>query len=327
MQLSEVINHNETGTGDDFLDDVLTGLGYEQKALLSKYFYDDTGSRYFDEICELEEYYPYRTELKMLPEISRDISDMISDDIELVEFGAGSLVKVRPVLDHLGSVKRYVPVDIAGGHLLEASSRLCEEYDHQDIEIMPVEADFTNEVQIPASDIDTKETVRLGFFPGSTIGNFSPDQSVRLLNELRLTLGTGAWLLIGVDTRKAPSILNRAYNDAAGVTAMFNKNMLSRINRELDGNFDLEKFTHYAFYNETKGRIEMHLVSTEDQVVTVNGEEFSFYKGETIHTENSYKYSPGEFVQLAENAGWTPVKMWQDDDKLFSHHLLYAGEF
>ena len=310
------------GSGNGFLDDVLRGMSNEQKVLYSKYFYDDAGSRYFDQICDLEEYYPYRTELEMLPRVSRELAGVIEEDIDLVEFGAGSLVKVRPVLENLGSVRRYVPIDIAGEHLLKASSRLREDFSGDDFRILPVEADFTRDVELPAALDAARDTVRLGFFPGSTIGNFSPEQARELLIRIRQVLGSESWLLIGVDTKKSRSILHRAYNDADGVTARFNKNLLRRINRELNANFNLDNFEHNAFYNESKGRIEMHLVSMDDQEVSIDGRVFNITRGETIHTENSYKYSLVEFSMLARRAGWSTHRQWQDGNQLFSHHLL-----
>lgn len=320
QQTAFKLNREAVPMPESFLEDVLQGLGDEKKYLLSKYFYDDIGSRYFDEICELDDYYPYRTELRMLPDISRDLAKAFQNNIDMYEFGAGSLIKIRPVLQHLDNVKRYIPIDIAGDHLLKASRRLHN--DLHDIDIVPVEADFTQNIELPDGDEDN---IRMGFFPGSTIGNFSPEQAAVLLENFRNSLGKGSWLLIGVDTKKSPTILHRAYNDQEGVTARFNKNLLSRINRELNGTFDISKFAHYAFYNIEEGRVEMHLVSLEEQDVSVNGISFSFAAGESIHTENSYKYSPGEFSELAGQAGWSTRRQWQDENQLFSHHLLYAA--
>lgn len=304
-----------------FLQDVLSGLRSDQKNLSPKYFYDEIGSKLFDDICELDEYYPYRTELAMLPGISRDLASMIDDDIDVYEFGAGSLIKIRPVLEHLDCIRRYIPIDIAGNHLLEATNRLCDDFENENVEVVPIEADFTRGIILPR---DTDETMRMGFFPGSTIGNFPPEQAVGLLREIRASLGNNSLLLIGVDTKKEPWILHQAYNDNNGITAKFNKNLLQRINRELNGTFNLDNFEHYAFYNIYHGRVEMHLVSQANQEVSVNGETFSFRCGETIHTENSYKYSPDEFVRLAADAGWQSVRLWQDEENLFSHHLLYS---
>ncbi|MBI4005324.1 MAG: L-histidine N(alpha)-methyltransferase [Gammaproteobacteria bacterium] len=303
-----------------YLEDVLHGLGRKQKSLPSKYFYDDAGVKLFDEICRLDEYYLYHTELRMLPQISQELSQMISGELDVIEFGAGSLIKIRLLLEHLNGVRHYMPIDIAGNYLRKATSQLRDELN--DIKVTPIEADFTNTIKLPDCDDDI---TRMGFFPGSTIGNFSPTQSAFLLEKFRKSLGGNSWLLVGVDTKKSPSILHRAYNDGAGITAMFNKNLLLRINRELDGTFDIDQFAHYAFYNIQEGRIEMHLVSLTDQKVSVSGVRFSFQRGESIHTENSYKYSPEEFSKLAEFAGWRIKRQWQDENQLFSHHLLYAG--
>ncbi len=303
-----------------FLSDVLNGLCRKQKSLPSKYFYDDAGSKLFDKICGLDEYYLYRTELCMLPHISREIAQVISDELDIIEFGAGSLVKIRLLLKHLNSIRHYLPIDIAGDYLRKATSQLRDEFN--DIKVIPIEADFTNTIKLPN---DCDGTTRMGFFPGSTIGNFSPVQAISLLEKFRKSLGLNSWLLVGVDTKKTPSILHRAYNDGAGVTARFNKNLLLRINRELDGTFNVDNFEHHAFYNIQEGRIEMHLVSLTNHKVSVSGVRFSFQRGESIHTENSYKYSPDEFSELAEHAGWKIKQQWQDENYLFSHHLLYAG--
>jgi dimethylhistidine N-methyltransferase len=305
---------------DSFLNDVLQGLTRKQKSLPSKYFYDDAGSKLFDEICGLEEYYPYYAELHMLPVISRELAQEFSGGLDVIEFGAGSLVKIRLLLEHLNLVRHYIPIDIAGDYLRKATSRLGDEF--KDIEVTPVEADFTNPIIFPDND---NGITRLGFFPGSTIGNFSMVQAAALLEKFRKSLGKNAWLQIGVDTKKSPAVLYRAYNDAAGVTARFNKNLLLRINRELGGTFNVDQFEHFAFYNIQEGRIEMHLVSLVDQKVTVNGVRFALQRGESIQTENSYKYSPGEFSELASKAGWTIKRQWQDEDSLFSHFLLHAG--
>lgn len=322
MRTSAIKSGTEELRVDPFLQDVLKGMSEKQKNISPKYFYDEAGSKLFDEICELEEYYPYRTELEMLPAVSTDLAQLIKNDIDVFEFGAGSLVKIRPVLEHLDRVRRYVPIDIAGDHLFDATSQLRDDFEDDEIEVLPIEADFTGSISLPD---ETDGVVRLGFFPGSTIGNFSPEQAIVLLKEMRESLGNNSWLQIGVDTKKEPWILHRAYNDAKGVTERFNKNLLHRINRELGGTFDPDTFAHYAFYNIYRGRVEMHLVSQDDQEITISGEKFSFRTGETLHTENSYKYTPGEFTALALTAGWKTERTWLDKDRLFSHHLLYSG--
>lgn len=306
---------------DSFLNDVLHGLGRKQKSLPSKYFYDDAGSRLFDEICGLDEYYPYHTELRKLPEISRELAEVFNGNLDIIEFGAGSLVKIRLLFRNLEGIRHYVPVDIAGDFVRKAALGL--DNDFSNIEVTPIEADFTNTIELPENN---SGIIRMGFFPGSTIGNFSPPQAVSLLEKFRKSLGKDSWLLIGVDMKKSPSILNRAYNDATGVTARFNKNLLLRINRELDGTFNTDNFEHYAFYNIQEGRVEMHLVSLTDQKVSVDGVRFSFKRGESIHTENSYKYSSNEFSELATSAAWKVERQWQDADHLFSHYLLHTAD-
>ncbi|TQV71827.1 L-histidine N(alpha)-methyltransferase [Exilibacterium tricleocarpae] len=319
MPAAQSARASATKTDDTLLREVVEGLSQVHKQLPSKYFYDSAGSRYFDEICQLEEYYPYRTELAMLPGIADDLSHLIRDQRDVVEFGAGSLVKIRLLLQHLPQIKRLLPIDIAGDHLREAAAELRREFEH--LEIVPIVADFTRQVELP----DRNKVKKLGFFPGSTIGNFTPLQAVAFLDRARRSLGAGALLLIGVDTKKAPEILHRAYNDKLGVTAKFNRNILTHINREAGGDFDEDKFDHYAFYNPTQGRIEMHLISREQQVVTVEDYQFAFSKGENIHTENSHKYTPEEFLTLAAEAGWRGVRKWLDDEELFCVHLLQAG--
>lgn len=308
------INHLQNA----FADDVITGLKQTQKCLPSKYFYDQAGSRYFDEICQLTEYYPYRTELSMLPGIAKDLADVIDDRCDIIEFGAGSLVKIRILLAHCNNVDRYVPVDVAGEHLRDACEALANEFPQ--LTVSPIEADFTQVARLPVGNGHHK----LGFFPGSTIGNFMPKSAVNLLARMREQLGTDAHLLIGVDTKKSPAVLHRAYNDSLGVTAKFNRNILNHINRELGSDFQPDKFEHYAFYNAGEGRIEMHLASCEDQCIHVNGCRFEIARGETIHTENSYKYSTDEFLQLAVQAGWESKRIWTDTKNFFAVYLFAA---
>lgn len=300
----------------DFLDDVLCGLAQAQKQLPPKYFYDTQGSQYFDQICELEDYYPYRTELNLLPKVARQLADLLRHNITIVEFGAGSLKKIQPLLDRMGAIEAFIPIDIAEDFLHEQCRQLRKAY--PDIEIVPVSGDFCQPLDIPELGTGAK----MGFFPGSTIGNFSPDEAVTFLRNAGTTLGVHSHLLIGVDTKKSPNILHKAYNDPKAVTASFNLNVLRRINRELDGNFDLAAFEHYAFYNAPEGRIEMHLVSAEKQRVTVANRTFHFDQGESIHTECSYKYNPEEFCALAAKAHWHCEHTWMSSDGFFSLHLL-----
>lgn len=300
----------------NFVDDVLTGLALPQKQLHAKYFYDQQGSDYFDQICQLPEYYPYQSELNLLPKVASDLADNFSADCTIVEFGAGSLVKIKPLLSGISSIRQFIPIDISGIHLEMACQQL--QTDYPELAVKPVVADFCFPVDLPALGHQQK----IGFFPGSTIGNFCPAQAASFLENARCTLGPNSCLLIGVDTKKSPVYLHRAYNDADGITARFNRNILTRINRELGANFNPESFEHYAFYNAGQGRIEMHLVSTAQQVVDVFGSAVAFAAGESIHTENSYKYTPDEFCQLAQSAGWQVERTWLAEQDLFATYLL-----
>lgn len=306
----------QTGTDNTaLLADVLDGLAAPSKHLPAKYFYDQRGCELFDAICQLDEYYLYKTELKLLPEAAKYVAQQVSGALEIVELGAGSLVKIRLLLAELPNTKRYIPVDIAESHLETASSRLQVEFSTLSVE--PKVADFTRPLTLPAPTCR-----RLGFFPGSTIGNFSPMEAELFLGRVKRTLGQDSLLLIGVDTKKDQLLLDRAYNDEKGVTAQFNLNILARINRKLGADFDLEKFRHRAFYDAQKSRVEMHLQSLVQQSVRVAGRTFEFAVGETIHTENSCKYAPGEFRALATAAGWRVHSQWQDTQRLFAVYLL-----
>jgi dimethylhistidine N-methyltransferase len=300
---------------DDFRDHVLWGLGLERKRLDSKYFYDAAGSALYDEICNLPEYYPFRAELAILPEVARELrADAVS---EIVEFGAGSLLKVKVLLSGIGAVRRYLPIDISAAHLTAACRQLRAGF--AALGVHPVAEDFT---RLPGLPENPGPGSRLGFFPGSTIGNFGPEAAARLLREFRDLLGAGARLLIGVDCKKDAGLLHRAYNDSQGVTARFNLNLLHRINRELAADFDPENFEHYAFYNPAPGRVEMHLVSRIRQQARVAGRVFGFERGESIHTENSYKYSRAEFESLAGISGWEIARSWTDPDARFAVYLM-----
>jgi dimethylhistidine N-methyltransferase len=307
-----------------FADDVMAGLTAEPKRLPPKYFYDQRGSRLFEEITQLPEYYPTRTETAILEANAAEIAKLIPADAAMVEFGAGSGAKARILLRAASRasnrVSTYVPVDISGEFLSNEAARLRE--DMPKLRVLPVAADFTRPFELPA-DLGAKP--RVGFFPGSTIGNFEPHEAHAFLRHAAALLGRGALLIIGVDLVKDPAILNAAYNDAAGVTAAFNLNLLERINRELDGGFKLEKFCHRAFYNREKQRVEMHLVSLARQKVRVMGKLIDFRRGETIHTENSYKYTVELFRSHARSAGWTPAAFWLDEQKYFSVQALVAA--
>jgi dimethylhistidine N-methyltransferase len=300
----------------EFAGAVLAGLRHHPKELPCKYFYDAEGSRLFDLITELPEYYPTRTEMKLLRDHAGDFARTIGEDVELIEFGAGSLAKAGIILEALKKPRAYVPIDISGDYLHGMTKKLAQVFPN--IPVHPVVADFTKAMKLPQTGAR-----RVGFFPGSTIGNFSRAEAAAFLRRAAVLL-KGGGLLIGVDLVKEPAVLHAAYNDAAGVTEAFNKNILARINRELDANFDADAFAHYAFYNPAQQRIEMHLMSMEDQRVSVAGECFTFHEGETIHTENSHKYTADGFRALAEEAGFMPKQMWRDPDRLFSVHWLEA---
>ena len=305
----------------EFRDAVLAGLGETQKTLPCKFFYNAEGSRLFDQICELPEYYPTRTELKLLADEAGEIAQLIGPRARLVEFGSGAGVKIRLLLNALDRPAAYVPVDISREHLMMAAADLARDFPA--LQIAPICADYTKPFALPASAGSRPQTT-VGFFPGSTIGNFTPVEARGFLTRARKLLGPGSSMVVGVDLRKDANILVPAYDDAAGVTAAFNLNLLVRINRELDGDFQLEQFAHEARWNETDGRIEMHLVSRRDQEARIGTARFGFRAGETIHTENSHKYTLDGFRALATEAGYTPRAAWTDAAGLFSVHMLDA---
>ena len=297
----------------DFASDLLAALAQRPRAIAPKHFYDAAGSALFERICELPEYYPTRTELTLLRRHAREMAECIGADAEIVEFGAGSSRKVRLLLDALRTPRRFVPIDISAEHLHEAAARLRADYPA--LEVLPLAADFTRRLTLPPA-----AGSRVGFFPGSSIGNFDPDDALAFLRAAAAVLDRG--LLIGVDLVKDPARLHAAYNDAAGVTAAFNLNLLARANRELGADFDLAAFDHYAYYDPRRQRIEMHLVSRRAQTVRLCGQAFGFDAGESLHTENSYKYTVEQFHALAREAGYRPGAVWVDDERLFSVHWL-----
>lgn len=311
------MSDNLSSVQREMLEEVIEGLGMAQKMLPSKYFYDERGSELFEEITSLEEYYPTRTEKKIMQDHINEISSYIGEKSVIVELGSGSSKKTRMLLDHIPEISAYVPVDISEEYLRKVVNNLREEY--PGLLIKPVCADYTKPFDIPSIEVPFEYYVV--FYPGSTIGNFRPERARSFLSSISQFMVPGGGLLIGVDLKKDVQILEDAYNDAKGVTAAFNKNMLTRLNRELGANFNTEKFEHEAIYNSQKGRIEMHLISEADQHVQLNGESIQIDKGESIHTENSYKYSLAEFKELV--ADWFGVKkVWTDDEKLFSLQYL-----
>lgn len=303
-----------------FARDVIEDLSQHQKRLSPKYFYDAAGSELFEQITVLPEYYPTRTELGILRDRANDIADIIPDGAALVEFGAGATTKVRLLLSRC-AFGAYVPVDISGDFLKAQADALRKDFPA--LSVYPVAADFTAPFALPDA---VKDMPKVGFFPGSTLGNFEPHEACAFLRTAREILGQGAQMVIGVDLEKDERVLYDAYNDAAGVTGRFNLNVLVRINRELGGNFDLSGFTHRSIYNRERHRIEMHLISRKAQTVRVLGRSFTFRPGETIHTENSYKYSLERFTALARGSGWAVRKSWTDKAGMFSVHALVASD-
>ncbi len=304
-----------------FASDVIAGLTARPKWLSPKYFYDATGARLFEDITLLPEYYPTRAELAILREHAADIVRRIPAGAALIEFGSGSSAKARTLLAPAPAIAAYVPVDISPEMLAHEADKVRQEFPK--LSVLPVEADFTRPFALPAA---VASMPRIGFFPGSTIGNFEPHEASAFLRHARQILGRGATLIIGVDLVKDPAVLNAAYNDLAGVTAKFNLNLLTRINRELNGTFDPTAFCHQAFYNSERHRIEMHLASKKRQKVRVAGRMIEFRAGETIHTENSYKYTLEAFGALARGSGWSPVSVWTDRSRYFSVQALVAQD-
>jgi dimethylhistidine N-methyltransferase len=303
-----------------FAGDVIGDLSQHPKRLSPKYFYDAAGSELFEQITVLPEYYPTRTELGIMRGRGRDIAGIIPNGAALVEFGAGATTKVRLLLESC-DFAAYVPVDISGDFLNAQADALRKDFPA--LGVYPVAADFTAPFALPA---DIADMPKVGFFPGSTLGNFEPHEACAFLRSAREILGNGAQMIIGVDLEKNERALYDAYNDAAGVTARFNLNVLVRINRELGGNFDLSAFMHRSIYNRERHRIEMHLISKKAQTVRILGRNFSFRPGESIHTENSYKYSLERFTALARGSGWSVRESWTDAAKMFSVHALVASD-
>lgn len=315
----ELLDHHPSD--DDLESEILKGLSAPQKHLPPKFFYDKRGSELFDAICELPEYYPTRTEQQIMADTIDEIVELIGPKASLIEFGSGASIKTRILLSHLPELAAYVPVDISKSHLLEAARSLQKDYPQ--VAIHPVCADFTKPFALPNPAIKPQKNIV--YFPGSTIGNFDTPDAINLLRVIRQIAGVGGGLLIGVDLKKDTTVLEAAYNDSQGVTADFNMNMLIRMNREFDANFDLSAFTHAAPYVESEGRIEMHLVSQKDQTVEVAGQSFHFDKGESIHTESSHKYHIPEFADMAGMAGFRVQHVWTDPNQLFSVQLLVSS--
>ncbi|GEJ57027.1 L-histidine N(alpha)-methyltransferase [Anaeromyxobacter diazotrophicus] len=301
----------------EFLEDVLCGLARAQKELPCKWLYDARGSALFERICQLEEYYPTRVELAIMEHHAREMAALLGPDCALVEYGSGSSLKTRLLLQHLRPAA-YVPVDISGPALTEASDRLARAFPQ--LPVLPVCGDFTKPLLLPLDGVAAGR--RCVYFPGSTIGNFHKPEMVGFLASVARQCGPGGGLLLGVDLRKERDVLERAYDDAQGVTASFDLNVLVRANRELGADFRLDSFRHEARWDERQGRMEMHLVSTREQTVHVGGEAFRFDEGESIWTESSYKYDLREFAVLAALAGWRSESVWTDHRAWFSVQYL-----
>lgn len=300
------------------LREVLAGLRVEPKTIHPKYFYDERGSQLFDRITETEEYYPTRTEIAILDEHGDAMGELVGPRALVIEPGAGSVTKIRRLLDHLDRPAAFVPIDISLEHLRKNAAILQE--DHPDLEILPLAADYTNDYEIPEPSGDYRR--RVVFFPGSTVGNFPREEALEFLRHLAEVAGPGGGLLIGVDLVKDGDVLHRAYDDSEGVTAEFNKNLLARFNRELDADFDLDRFRHLAVWNGEEERIEIYLVSERDQTVHVGGEAISFGEGERILTEYSQKFTRESFARMAAEAGFEVVRVWTDPKEYFSVQYL-----
>ncbi|WOF75775.1 L-histidine N(alpha)-methyltransferase [Parvibaculaceae bacterium PLY_AMNH_Bact1] len=310
-----------TVTNEEFAADVLEGLGLPQKMLPCRWLYDERGSQLFEEITDLPEYYPTRTETKILEACRGEIAAAAGRGATLVEYGSGASVKTRLLLDTFEALHCYVPIDVSATFLEDTADQLRRDY--PSLSIKSVVGDFLSPIAVPMDARGNGRTV--GFFPGSTIGNLSNTEISDFFRRARQDLGGGASFVLGADLKKDVGRLIPAYDDAAGVTAAFNLNILKRINRELAGTFALDQFAHEARWNEDASRVEMHLVSQMDQTVSVGGAMIGFAEGETIHTENSRKFALDELVQLAEAQGWTLSRSWMDDEKLFSVVMLDAA--
>ncbi len=308
---------------EHFAVDALAGLTSTPKRLPPKYFYDAEGSQLFEQITELTEYYPTRCEMQILRDHAPDIAQLIPQGAALIEFGSGSSKKARIVLGAAASkLAAYVPVDICREMIEQEAAELRPDFPQ--VKVLPVCADITQMFPLPAEA--KSAPVRVGFFPGSTIGNFEPHEAAAFLRHAGKILGPNARLVVGADLIKHADVLNAAYNDAQGVTAKFNLNLLARINRELGGSFKLASFEHHAFYNRERNRIEMHLASLKRQKAKVAGETIDFRAGETIHTENSYKYSVESLGALARGAGWRPLEAWTDARNYFCIQIFELVE-
>jgi dimethylhistidine N-methyltransferase len=303
---------------DDELDALIDGLSQPEKMISPKYFYDERGSQLFEKITRLPEYYPTETELGIMRDNIGEIASLVGKQASLIEFGSGSSLKTRVLLEHLDELAAYVPVDISEDHLLESAQQIRKEF--PGLDVLPVVADFTHPFRLPSPIVMPVRNIV--YFPGSTIGNFTHDAAHELLLVMHEEAGAGGALLIGVDLQKDPVIIERAYNDSVGVTAEFNRNMLRHLNREFGADFDVDAFAHSAEYNEDEGRIEIRLVSERHQEFTLGDASFSIGKDEAILTEYSHKYTLDGFAAMAQTAGFTVERVWMDAERLFSVQYL-----
>jgi dimethylhistidine N-methyltransferase len=309
-------------TSGNLLTEVLVGLSKSQKSIPPKYLYDKKGSEIFEVICRLPEYYPTRAENEILEKYANEIVELIGPSPILIEPGSGSGEKIRHILKALNEPATFVPIEISKEILLRMTSELHETF--PEIRVIPICADFTQNMNFPLS-IDSQKGRRVVFFPGSTIGNFEPQEALSFLKSISKLIDHNGALLIGVDLKKDRSVFELAYDDPQGVTAAFNLNLLDRLNREINASFNLMNFHHQAFYNEALGRVEMHLRSIVPQLVKVNGSIFRFREGETIHTESSYKYTVEEFCELSAKANLRLIKNWKDSNNLFCVYCFEKG--
>jgi dimethylhistidine N-methyltransferase len=316
--VDRVIHYDFKPGLESFLAEVLIGLHKPQKELPSKYFYDERGSQLFERICELKEYYIPRIEASIMQDHIEEMVELIGPHVLVIEHGCGNCAKVRFLIDRLHDPVAFVPIDISQEQLLHVSKELASIYPR--LRVLPVCADYTSSFELPIPKQSSKRTVV--YFPGSTISNFDPIPATNFLEHVANLCGPDGALLIGVDLKKEPAVLHNAYNDNEGITAAFNLNLLERINRELDCDFQIDGFRHYAFYNPRKSRIEMHLVSQRDQVVHINKQTISFARGESIWTESSYKYNLDEFEQMAAAARFRVERVWMDEQQWFSVQYL-----
>lgn len=316
MQAAKVRLTEHHTVQSNFELDVIQGLSKTPKSIPPKYFYDEKGSKLFEAITKSQDYYPTRTEVEILRSNANEIAEVIKPGCVLIEPGGANFEKVKLLLNELRP-NVFIPVDISTQHMLNAAKKLAQEYDWLDIHALGT--DFVHNLELPAG---LPNHHRVAFFPGSSIGNFHPEDAQKFLATLAKMLDQNGYLLIGIDLKKDHEILVKAYNDSQGYTAQFNLNLLSRINRELSANFDLSAWRHEAIYNADKSRIEMHLFSQQEQTVVISDNEFNFAKDESIHTECSYKYSTEEFHKLAKQAGFINQQTWIDQNQLFSVHLF-----